>query len=102
MLEDKNEANSLSVDTSHLMELLTDAERDILKTDKGERYGIINVLNFQRNWLKHRSKENFTNFSDPKFEASELIHRAVRNYLWLKNEAYAEISRFVEYLSHEG
>jgi len=101
MLEDKNENNSLEIDANHLLNLLTTAERDILKTKNSERNGVINILNFQKNWLKHRIKDNFTNFSDPKFEANELIHRAVRNYLWLNNERSCIIDRYLEYLSHE-
>lgn len=102
MLEDKGEKSALTADTDHLMELLTACEKDTLKTKKSERNGIINILNFQRNWLKHRNKENFTNYSDPKYEAQELIYRAVRNALWLKIEKTPSICRYLEHLTQEG
>lgn len=102
MIEDQGGKNSLSIDTDHLMSLLTDVEKDTLKTKKGERNGIMNILNFQRNWLKHRNKENFTNYNDPKFEARELLNRSVRNFLVLNNKRTNSINRFLEYLSHAG
>jgi hypothetical protein len=101
MLEDKNEVNALNADADHFLNLLPDSEKNVLRTKKGEKEGIINILNFQRNWLKHQDKENYTNFSDPKREASELLCRAVRNYVWLFNKTTDSIDRFSDYQTHE-
>ena len=54
------------------------------------------MLNYQRNWLKHlKNEDEFYNYRNAKFEASELINRAVRNYLWLTNKKTSEMDRYL-------
>ena len=77
------------------------AELDELKTKKGEKNGVFNILNFQKNWLKHLSVEDFTSYSNPKKEASYLIERAVINFSLLGNESTSTIQRFNEVLQNE-
>ena len=101
MLEDKNEESALNVDANYLLNSLTYEERDALKTKKGEKEGIINILNFQRNWLKHRNKKHYTNFSNPRREASDLLDRAVRNHWQLFKKSTDFIERFLDYQRHE-
>lgn len=101
MLRIEGRKASLDVEADRISLALTDAERDALKTKKGERNGIVNILNSQRNWLKHHKEEDFTNFSDPKREARDLIDRAVINYMELKDETTDEINRFRVYQQSE-
>ena len=101
MLTKRAQENALERETNRIYAGLTSAERDALTDREDKRKGVLGILTFQRNWLKHLHPEDFSAHLDPKQEARDLVERAIDNYDDLFDSLTTEMSRFRVQISQE-